>query len=54
MVEPRCWTTMVGEDFKPKINVDSTLLKSLNLQPTFLAPLPPNAVHDIKEDSLGG
>ena len=39
---------------KPKINVDSTLPKSLNLQPTFLAPPPPNAVHDIKEDSLGG
>ena len=33
--------TYKSTTFKPKINVDSTLLKCLNLQPTFHGPPPP-------------
>ena len=33
--------TYKSTTFKPNINVDSSLLKSFNLQPSFLRPSPP-------------
>ena len=39
--------------FKPKINVDSTILKCLSLQPTFLAP-PFMIVYSTVIQSRGG